>query len=202
MNTATEADGTEFILEVEGVRLHPALQALSTMRTQDWSHDDWRMLAPAVLAVEVLSAHDASDRGEPENAGTLVSGHPILSVAREDGWACIRAREAEIPDGMSTAEFVLRRLLQREGLEVGQRALVAAMLKRLLLENDRQATASPDASAEDVNRQAGVEAARAGGVSRGMVIEAEEPLHGAPDLAEKVLGGQCELHVASGLFRK
>jgi len=187
----------EFTVDVEKARLHPALAALSCIRTGTWDVPDATMLMPVCLQVEVFTSEDASSRGEPQDGGTVLTEHQAFRAAKDAGQNWLLARHAEIPPGMGTEEYVLRRMLERLDVTVGQRAVLAAKLGRLLTGGPHGSPTPSGEEGKGAQEEALREAARLAAVPLRTVREAEGLLERAPDLAERVLRGELTVHEAS-----
>ena len=191
-----QPDTAEFALSLSEVRDHPesgpvskAVCAVSRIGPAEAD------LVAACLSVELLSPIDAELRGERQNAGALLVGHEISQAARDCGQDWILARHAQIPDGMSCREFILRRALERHDLSLDQRAVLAAMLKALLCTTSA-ASSPPDADAASTGEGACQTAAVAAMVPARLVTVAESLLANAPELADCVLAGERPLYLA------
>ena len=204
-----EADATSdpdgvFGLAVEDLRMHPGLQALDEIRTGTSSGAAANAMALPVclMTIEVLSAADAEARGEPENAGSALSQHEAIRVARERGQPWVFAKNASIPAGMSSEQYIIQRVLTRYDLSVAQRGVLAAKLKKLLIERQEPPADHAQGGFGETNEKAFEEAARAASLPLRMIGEAEDLLNDAPDLATKVLQGKRSLHVATGIVQR
>jgi len=187
-------------MKLEEVRLHPALEELSDIRTPALRRYTEFPPAAVVCPVVILSEKDAARLGEPENARTVLIGHQRILAAREGGRAWVAAEHAKIPTGCGVREFVLRDFLQRIDLTVGQRAVVAAELKAALIEKARHLL-GPDADVQDDlteedARQVSAEVVDASVLPRMTVEDAERLLAEHPDLAGRLRRCELELHEA------
>jgi len=143
-NTKTEDDRAdeqeEFLIDIEDVTLHPALKRLEELRTDRTEKYRRAPLTPALPfpPLRLLRREDAEAAGQPEHAGTLLSGHELLRVARQRGTSEWKACNADIPPDVEPAEFVYRRFLRRLDLSFGQMAVVGGMLQQYYEKQDEE----------------------------------------------------------------
>lgn len=180
----------QFYRPIADLQLYPALASIADI-VPAGMHAEAEQRLLLGTPVELFSAEDAEARSEPEHAENVLFGTVALelNVDRGDVWA----KYIELPEGMSTAEYIVRRHLS-QGLNIGQRALLALELRRVLFNRDAQ----PD-QPERARRwtECTTAACRGAGVTRELMQEAEAQSEKSPDLAARVRSGELKLHEAA-----
>ncbi len=126
------AEQEEFMVDIDELVLHPALEQLKDLRTDRTEKYRKAPFHPAfpLPCFQILSEEDAEAAGQPEQVGTVLSGHELFQVAKERGISEWKACQAGIPAGTEPEEFVYKRFLDRLGYTFGQQAVVAGMLQQ------------------------------------------------------------------------
>lgn len=184
-----------FDLPLNRAKIHPAHEGVPDIMEEDFSAVLESVRQQGVqVPVEVLSPEDAEARGQKKHAGSVVDGRQRIRAAEKCGLKSVPAVYAKIPEAMDTEEYILRKSVERRHLTKGQRAVIAAGIKRKIEKGQGfRSDLLPEKMPEDGAKDARDRAGEMVGVSGRYVTAAEKLVEEGGELAKQVLAGEMNL---------